>query len=454
MATRNDPLSTRSRARVPRTRATTASLLALLLAAGPLLAHDAVPASPTLSTAQWRADLHYLATELPKRHVAPFWHLTRQQFEREVAALDRRLPTLGPDQIFVGMDRIENAIGDGHTYIRIPKDAPTFPLRFVRFGNDYRLVAAPPGSAAEAMLGARLVEVGDTPVAEAQRRLLSLTPAGETQPLREVRATSLLVNGMVLHGLGLIGDRAVARYTLQADDGTRREIRVPAGPAPSRWQELPASPPLSQQQPDAALACTELPAQQAMYCNFRSYRTLATDAPRMLAQVDRTRPRRLIVDFRRNDGGDFCLGLKYLVDPIRARPAINRDGHLFVLIGPRTFSAAMANSVHFRQLTHAILVGEPIGEKPNSYQEAREMVLPNSKWVARYSTRLYRFTAGAENLIRPDVAIPTAWQDYRAGRDPALDWILHAPLDAHLKPRAWPGLGKVPAGSGICGGDY
>ncbi|WP_091336092.1 S41 family peptidase [Frateuria terrea] len=431
-----------------------ASLLALLFAAGSLLAHDAAAAAPTPITAQWRADLRYLATELPKRHVAPFWRLSRQQFEREVTDLDRRLPALDPDQIFVGMDRIENAIGDGHTYIRIPKDAPTFPLRFFRFGTDYRLIAAPPGSAPAAMLGARLVKVGDTPIAEAQRQLLSLTPAGETQPLRDVRATNLLVNGLILHGLRLITDRAVARYTLQADDGTRREIRLPAGPAPTTWHELPAAPPLSLQHPDLALACTELPAQQAMYCNFRSYRTLATDAPRMLAQIDRAHPQRLIVDFRRNDGGDFCLGLKYLVDPIRARPAINQDGHLFVLIGPRSFSAAMANAVHFRQLTHAILVGDPIGEKPNSYQEAREMVLPHSKWVARYSTRLYRFTAGAENLIRPDVAIPTPWQDYRAGKDPPLDWTLNVPIDAHLKPRAWPGLGKTPAGSEICEGDY
>lgn len=82
------------------------------------------------------------------------------------------------------------------------------------------------------------------------------------------------------------------------------------------------------------------------------------------------------------------------------------------------------------------------------------MVLPNSRWAARYSTRLYRFTAGAENLIRPDKSIPRSWPDYRAGRDAALDWALSVPIDARLKPRAWPGLGTVPAGSEICEGDY
>jgi hypothetical protein len=45
----------------------------------------------------------------------------------------------------------------------------------------------------------------------------------------------------------------------------------------------------------------------------------------------------------------------------------------------------MANAAHFRKRTKAILIGQPIGEKPNTYQEAREMVLPNSGWVARYT---------------------------------------------------------------------
>jgi hypothetical protein len=104
--------------------------------------------------------------------------------------------------------------------------------------------------------------------------------------------------------------------------------------------------------------------------------------------------------------------------------SVNRSGHLFVLIGPRTFSAAMANAAHFRKRTHAVLVGQPIGEKPNSFQEAREMILPNSHWIARYSIKFYRFVSGNENLIRPDEEIEETWADFQAGRDPVLDWVL------------------------------
>jgi hypothetical protein len=90
----------------------------------------------------------------------------------------------------------------------------------------------------------------------------------------------------------------------------------------------------------------------------------------------------------------------------------------------------MANAAHFRKRTKAILVGQPIGEKPNSYQEAREMVLPNSRWVARYSVRFYRFVRGEENLIRPDREIAETWADFQAGRDPVMNSVLRSISDA------------------------
>jgi hypothetical protein len=35
-------------------------------------------------------------------------------------------------------------------------------------------------------------------------------------------------------------------------------------------------------------------------------------------------------------------------------------------------------------MTNAILVGESIGERPNTFQEPREFTLPNSRLVVRY----------------------------------------------------------------------
>jgi hypothetical protein len=131
-----------------------------------------------------------------------------------------------------------------------------------------------------------------------------------------------------------------------------------------------------------------------------------------------------VIDVRQNGGGDYTEGLRHLVRPIKNMQDINKKGHLFILIGPNTFSAAMSNSAHFRYQTAALLVGQPIGEKPNSYQESRRMTLPNSRLVVRYSVRFYKFVENGENLIRPDQEIVPTWDGFKAGRDPVLDWVL------------------------------
>ena len=70
------------------------------------------------------------------------------------------------------------------------------------------------------------------------------------------------------------------------------------------------------------------------------------------------------------------------------------------------------------------LVGEPVGERPNSYSENDEMTLPNSGLVVSYSTRYYKFLDQDLPAFLPDVRIDPSWPDFRAGRDPVMEWIL------------------------------
>ena len=64
----------------------------------------------------------------------------------------------------------------------------------------------------------------------------------------------------------------------------------------------------------------------------------------MFDLIKQQRADNVVIDMRLNGGGDYNEGLKYLVHSIRDLSDINRNGHLFVLVGPNTFSAAMSNS--------------------------------------------------------------------------------------------------------------
>lgn len=379
-----------------------------------------------LSHEQWHQDLAYLARELPKRHANAFHYISRERFESGVAQLDGKLDQLNSDEIYVGMDRIVNLIGDGHTYIRVPANDARFPIELQRFAGEYRVVGTT--TQFEKALGMRVTKIQDTPIASAHEALLALTPADETQVLRDSRVTRYLTLGIVLHGMQIIPDRNVARYSFADDNAGEFTIGIEAG-APgetpsSNWVSVPKEPPLFRQRPNDSFWYVYLPDSHTVYCSFRGYKDLGKHSKGLFALIKQQHPDKVVIDMRLNGGGDYYVGLKHLVHPLRDLPDINRKGHLFVLIGPNTFSAAMSNSAHFRYQTNAILVGEPIGEKPNSYQEAREMKLPNSHWIVRYSVKFYKFVESGENVIRPNQEITPSWDDYHSGRDPVLEWVL------------------------------
>lgn len=384
-----------------------------------------------LTPEQWHEDLKFFATELPKKHGNAFHYATQERFNAEIAKLDAQIDHLNSDEIYVGMDRIANLIGDGHTYVSFPDDTANFPIAVRRFGNDYRIIAVTPGN--EKALGARIVRIADVPIERAKEMLLTLTPADENANLGLARIEDFMTMGICLHGLGITSDRNVVHYTL-ADDAGKEFAFESRAMSMSQFMETKMifvfkKPALYQQKPDETFWYVYLPESKIVYCNFRGYKDLGNYASGLRKLIKQHHPEKLVIDLRQNGGGDYTEGLKHVIQPIRDMLGINKKGHLFVLIGPYTFSAGMSNAAQFHSETNAILVGEPIGEKPNSYQESREMRLPNSQWVVRYSTKFYKFVSGTENVVKPDKEIDRSWPEYKAGRDPVLEWVLKYPAN-------------------------
>jgi hypothetical protein len=376
-----------------------------------------------LSAQQWREDLRFLARELPKRHANAFHFTRREDFEKAVADLDSKLRNADADAAWVGLQRIVSLVGDAHTYLQTPQDsASDLPIDIAKFGEEYRIVSADPSMASS--LGARVIKVGDMPIARAAELCKELFSRDENPTSSDSFVNNTLTSGGTLHGLGITSNRNLVRYTLVDDSG--REFTIDARSSSS--DAAPVRPfkdmPLYMQDPEQPFECRYLAEGRALYCNVRAIRDLRKPAAEMLNLIREKSPDKLVIDLRQNRGGDYTAGEKYLIHPVRDLPSINRKGHLFVLIGTDTFSAAMNNAAQFHSQTAAILVGQEIGEKPNSYQEPQSMSLPNSHLTVRYSTRFYQFAPDGNNAIRPDEDIIATWADYKAGSDPVLAWVL------------------------------
>ena len=396
---------------------------------GPLVLHRVGDATPldhpaTTTPAQWHEDLAVFVKQLTILHPDAYANTPKPKFDAAVKELDAKLDYMNPDEVYVGFDQLANLIGDGHTYVDMPSDHENLPLDITRFGTEERIDAVAPGY--ERALGARVVGVGDAPLVKVHALLATLTPVAETPGLRNLRADLFLSTGLMLHGIGITPTHDAATFVLAGDDGKQFsvEFKALARGASPQWVYAASPRPLAEQPVDRSAPCRYLRPEHTVYCNIKMILQLEKPSQQMLELIHREHPNKVVIDLRHNGGGDYNLGMQYLIRPLQQDASINRKGHLFVLIGPDTFSAAMSNAAQFRTMTHAVLVGEPVGERPNTFQEPREFTLPNSRWVVRYSTRFYKFATGTENVIAPDKQIEQSWADYKTGRDDALEWVL------------------------------
>lgn len=313
----------------------------------------------------------------------------------------------------VALRGIAASIGDGHTFVAAPP-RPKFPVEFCWFGDDLTIVRA--GAAHRALIGARPVAIGDHPIAAVQSVLQSLIPQRENDGFVLARSVELLREPEVLAALGI-----APTFRFVDADGRETAVRLDASEEPLFTAEHA---PLSMQRMEEPFWFSRLPERDAVYVQFRSYDGLEANAAQLFAALAQQPAGRLIIDLRRNGGGNFWAGRQWLLVPIELMGL--RSGQLFVLVGRRTFSASMVNAIDFARETEAILLGEPIGARPPGYQENGWFTLPSSGLKVSAATRLYRFGPEGEPSFHPDQRIDTSHADFLAGRDPVLDWALGA----------------------------
>ena len=383
---------------------------------------------PDLTAEQWRQDLEFFANEIATKHRDPFHFISKAEYDQAVSDLRQRIPSMKDYEVVAGLQHLAALIGDGHTFLDTSGLYQRFPLEAFWFGNDLRVIRAAPEY--REALGSRIVSIGSVSIEEAQKRIQRFIPQAENQWYVLNSSATQLMSVEPLASAGILSVPGSADFTFEDDAGRRFKRRIRAVPAgASRSGEVAIDPvPLPFQYPEDALWFAYLADSKTVYVNFRSYRDLETQSARLWEYVGRHPVRRLIIDMRWNQGGNFTEGREYLIYKVIFMPALNRAGHLFVITGRGAFSAGMTNITDFRRETEAILVGEPTGARPNGYQENHMFTLPLSKLRVSCSMLKYRFQPDSESeTVMPDHRIDPDWALFKAGKDAALEWILARP---------------------------
>jgi tetratricopeptide (TPR) repeat protein len=384
----------------------------------------------------WRADVDFLHDEVARVHPDHQTQPIPAAFTRARDALKARVPQLSDEQMLVELNRMLATLNPyGHTEfvgLRHPASrirTAVLPVRLYAFADGVFIVNATP--AHRALIGARVVAVGDTPIDDALRRASTLVSRDGLLEYPS-RAPGYLSSAPLLKGLGIIEDMRSVSLRLAMPGGAERTIAFATLPE-QPWDTL--APPDRLVAPITMRAGQEyhreraMPSHDALYLQVDQLlddpdETLAQFGRRMWTQITSARPKNLILDLRRNGGGSTHLYPELL----RTLIAFGRTpGHqLYVLIGRRSYSATGNLVTDLDRLAEPIFVGEATGQCCHLHGDVEGVTLPYSRITGTISATRWRLSHPWDERLEmpPDVPVALTGADYFAGRDPALDAVL------------------------------
>ena len=403
-----------------------------------ILALPLYPQSPPakLTAAQWQADVRFLGDELPRRHKNAYHRMKREDFEAAVNALYNAVPTMSEDEIVVGLMKLVAMVHDGHTQL-IPRAfvrSGVFPIQLYRFSDGVYVRKAAPAYAD--VVGAKVLRIGTLGINEAMSAIAPVVPADNEMGVLEL-GPLLLAVPEVLSGLKVNSDKQKLDLSVQ-QDGKERVISIrPEGAlddivrTPASWIDSAskAGPPLYLKNPGDWFWFEYLKDKKILYVNQDAVQNkpdlpLADFYKRVFDFVDANPVDKLVIDLRNNGGGNNTLNTPIIINLIRSK--VNKRGHLFVITGRQTFSAAQNFVNQIEKWTEAIFVGEPTADHVNMYGDNRPFTLANSGLEVRASTLWWQDLDPRDERkwTAPEIAVDLSFDDYRSGRDPALQAVI------------------------------
>ena len=408
-------------------------------------------AVPTVASGQemtpdsWREDLKVIAHELPKVHPDLFYRMSRATWDSAITAVDRRLPTLNRHQAIVALMELVALPRDGHTSIHPMFDPALriryYPLELRAFEDGVFVTAAAPAYAR--CLGARVTGIGKVGIEEAMAAVARIVPS-ENEWWTRAWSPSRLMMPELLAGLGLVADMENLPLRFEkAGKGETMTVKPagwiePRGHDPrggidrSGWLEMrQGAAPTWQKNPGMPYWVEYLNSDRTLYVGYRAVISLDHGEPsdafwrRVFALADSLPVDRFVLDLRENGGGNNFLNRQVVRGLIR-RPSLDRADRLFVVVGGRTFSAAMNLALDLEKWTGATFVGEPTGNATFFFGDHRQIVLPKSGITVNVSTLPWRPYDPRDRrvFLAPKVYVPMSSSAYAKGQDPVMEAIL------------------------------
>lgn len=413
-------------------------LTVALLLTPALVRSQPVTADRTDRTAGWEQDLRLLVSELERKHPDLYHRVSKQQFAQDAARLRQEIPQLDDGALTIGVQRLVASLGDSHTGVSANYQALGFHrLPIAPYVFDDGVYIRDADTSIVHLIGARIVAINGHSIDSVLTRLSDFVAYENEAQLKHALPGQMTLVELLQYAALSTRTDSVSLDIVDAHGQSSTEIipsfrigRTVAWGLPS--VVVVDSLPLFRRNTDRAYWFEHLAPDSAIYVAYNRAANDRTDpidafAERVVQVARASNVTRVIVDFRRNSGGNSGV-----FGALQRRLVALRNEHkslqLFGIIGRSTFSSAVMNAFAFQRTAGATLYGEPTGGKPNHFGEVRQFTLPHSKLVVYHSTRTWRLLRDEDpESIMPDVRVPNGASEYFRLRDPVLERILKQP---------------------------
>ena len=414
--------------------------------------HSSGYAQKKLTSAQWQSDLTYLQKKIHSDYSNLFYNVTAKQFDSAVAVLKKDIPHLTESEIHVGFVRLIAMFKIGHTEVRFKtgenEDSlkPMFhfyPVTISPFSDG--LFIQNIDSTYKEALGGRVIKIGNCQVEDALRKIHTVISCENEQyfknnlhyfiRLPEILAALKIAPDADAVVLTYIKNGVESTIQIKAEDCPEYAwfdgICLPKGwvdaydnfkkPASALWLKEPAK-----------LRYFEyLKESKTVYVRHvavveRGDETIKDFFEKVFRFIDSNEVDRFVLDIRLNGGGNNYLNKSVITDIIQSKK-INRYGHLFIITGAATFSAAQNLTNELEKYTEAIFVGEPTAENVNFWGDVKTETLPLSKLNIKLSWMWWQNMDPRDKRrwTAPQLATEMSFENYKAGYDSAMNIILN-----------------------------
>ncbi len=394
----------------------------------------------------WLYDLEMLQWEVKRKVIRSSSGQDLPLFYASLSKLRKEIPRLNDAQIIIALMKMFRFIGDGHSNIFLPVSRlefkQTLPLQFYFFEQGLYIIASDPKY--KELLGSQVMQFEKKKIGDVVNSLDPLIGRDNKMNVM-VRLPYLMRHPILLHTLGLIANVHQVELRVKNLNGEEKTVTIMADtlqpdiwniqPHPKGWISYPEllrdSMPLYLRNNDKTFWVEYIPKFKTVYAQVNRIRntseeSLAGFGQRLSGFFNENDAEKLVVDLRGNNGGNTFYGWDF-VNELLHNSKINKRGHLFVIIGRRTFSAAQNTATYFERLTNAIFVGEPTGSRPNFVGDEAPVKLPYSHIELNVSGVLWQSSWGVDKRIwiAPLLYVPPTIEDYNINRDGAMEAILN-----------------------------